>query len=332
MSINFQTLPASSQPEVIAAKAAANRAKHAAAEKARRAAKKAAAAAAANKPAGDDSVKVGKAAVAAVKAKFGKPANLGEKIAAEFDAVVASHEAEENAAAEADAIAAKVVGKPAKAKPASALQQHEAKIAAGAVSYKAHLFLGSGQWERAEASTAEGILEIGADMKAAYPDASADVIYFAVDASGASTTVTKASLAPAGRILPDLTEAARAKPAKAARKTPADRLAEASQGKPAKAAKVAKEKAPKAEKASGEPKAERNAPGAGTRNAVIFAHLTRKEGTTKAEIDAALKAFQPDRPANCGIRNDAKLFANRYGLKVNQSGEGKATRFWLVAI
>lgn len=76
------------------------------------------------------------------------------------------------------------------------------------------------------------------------------------------------------------------------------------------------------------PRAKASAPRPLTRNAVIWAGLTRPEGVTKKEIDALLLAFQPGNPQPCGIGSDAKLFASRFGYSWKKATDGDATRYW----
>ncbi len=71
---------------------------------------------------------------------------------------------------------------------------YEAEIQANAASFTVHLFLGTGRFERAEAASRAEILAIGRAMSEAYPACQARPIYYAVDASGRSTTITQAQL------------------------------------------------------------------------------------------------------------------------------------------
>lgn len=68
----------------------------------------------------------------------------------------------------------------------------EAAIRANAVSYRVHLFLGRGQYDRADTNTLEEAVTIGAAMKAVHPTCQALPIYYAIEASGHATTVTPA--------------------------------------------------------------------------------------------------------------------------------------------
>lgn len=70
----------------------------------------------------------------------------------------------------------------------------EAGIRANAVSYRVHLFLGRGQYERAEAATSDEALALGAAMKAAHPACQAQPIYYAIEPSGHSTIITPAQI------------------------------------------------------------------------------------------------------------------------------------------
>ena len=95
-------------------------------------------------------------------------------------------------------------------------------------------------------------------------------------------------------------------------------------------------KASKAKSASSAPATKSKAspdgaplPKPGTNAEIIYNHLTRKEGTTKAEVEAALKVKnKADVP--CGIRSDSKLFGERFGFAVSE-GKDKdgSARFWL---
>lgn len=68
----------------------------------------------------------------------------------------------------------------------------EAMVRANAVSYSIQLFIGRGQFERAEADTLAGAISIGKAMKEAHPTCHAQPIYYAIEPSGHSTTITPA--------------------------------------------------------------------------------------------------------------------------------------------
>jgi hypothetical protein len=77
------------------------------------------------------------------------------------------------------------------------------------------------------------------------------------------------------------------------------------------------------------PRAKASGPRPDTRNAVIWSMLTRPEGTTKKEVDAALLAFQPNNPQPCGIGSDAKLFSGRFGYDWKKTSDADgATRYF----
>jgi hypothetical protein len=77
------------------------------------------------------------------------------------------------------------------------------------------------------------------------------------------------------------------------------------------------------------PRAKASGPRPDTRNAVIWSMLTRPEGTTRKEVDAALAAFQPDNIQPCGIGSDAKLFAGRFGYNWKKTSDADgATRYF----
>jgi hypothetical protein len=76
------------------------------------------------------------------------------------------------------------------------------------------------------------------------------------------------------------------------------------------------------------PRVKASGPRPDTRNAVIWAMLTRPEGTTKKEVDAALAAFQPENIQPCGIGSDAKLFSGRFGYDWRKEADGDATRYF----
>jgi hypothetical protein len=66
----------------------------------------------------------------------------------------------------------------------------EASIRANAVFYRVHLFLGRGQYDRAEATTLAEIIDIGERMKQAHPGCQAKPMFYAIEASGHSTVIT----------------------------------------------------------------------------------------------------------------------------------------------
>lgn len=68
----------------------------------------------------------------------------------------------------------------------------EAMVRANAVSYSIQLFIGRGQFERAEADTLAEAISIGKAMKEAHPTCHAQPIYYAIEPSGHSTTITPA--------------------------------------------------------------------------------------------------------------------------------------------
>ena len=68
----------------------------------------------------------------------------------------------------------------------------EASIRANAVSYSVQLFLGRGQFERAETDTLVEAITIGKAMQDAHPTCQAQPIYYAIEPSGHSTTITPA--------------------------------------------------------------------------------------------------------------------------------------------
>jgi hypothetical protein len=77
------------------------------------------------------------------------------------------------------------------------------------------------------------------------------------------------------------------------------------------------------------PRAKASGPRPDTRNAVIWSMLTRPEGTTKKEVDAALAAFQPNNIQPCGIGSDAKLFSGRFGYDWKKTSDADgATRYF----
>ena len=77
------------------------------------------------------------------------------------------------------------------------------------------------------------------------------------------------------------------------------------------------------------PRAKASGPRPDTRNFVIWSMLSRPEGTTKKEVDAALAAFQPNNIQPCGIGSDAKLFAGRFGFDWKKTSDADgATRYF----
>ena len=80
------------------------------------------------------------------------------------------------------------------------------------------------------------------------------------------------------------------------------------------------------------PRAKASGPRPDTRNFVIWSMLTRPEGTTRKEVDAALAAFQPNNIQPCGIGSDAKLFAGRFGYQWRKEADGDATRYFCFLI
>jgi hypothetical protein len=68
----------------------------------------------------------------------------------------------------------------------------EASVRANAIRYAVHLFIGRGVWERHETATLGEAISTGDAMKIAYPDCQAEPIYYAIEASGHSTTITPA--------------------------------------------------------------------------------------------------------------------------------------------
>lgn len=238
------------------------------------------------------------------------------------------------------------------------LAEHEAAIKSGAVSYTVNLFRGGGKWERAAANTAGEALEIGRKMKATYPTSVAKPIYYAVDASGASTVIKPEELLAASppaaeTAKPEAGEApVKAKATNGLCMTAAQANAEARAAygeapftvkktargdwywgpiaseapkaeKPAKPAKAAKAEKP-AKAAGGSPKT-------GTDAQIILAYLTRPEGMTKAEIEAALLAAR-GRYVKISPRSTAIRFGERAKLKltVTKDADG-AERFFLAA-
>jgi hypothetical protein len=55
--------------------------------------------------------------------------------------------------------------------------------------------------------------------------------------------------------------------------------------------------------------------------------LTRDEGATKAEVDAAITAEVPGKTGNRNLKVDGSWFAKRLGMTLKIEGD----RFWLVA-
>jgi hypothetical protein len=93
-------------------------------------------------------------------------------------------------------------------------------------------------------------------------------------------------------------------------------------GKPASAPQTTEEPAQAPARSapkSRAPRAKASGPRPDTRNAVIWAGLTRPDGVTKKEIDALLAAFQPDNIQPCGIGSDAKLFSSRFGYDYSKT-------------
>lgn len=80
-------------------------------------------------------------------------------------------------------------------------------------------------------------------------------------------------------------------------------------------------------------RSKQSAPREGTRNAVIWSMLTRTEGTTHAEVVAAMDEFERSRGQEnifpTGIGSDWKLFANRFGYdrKKTTDADGKTRYF-----
>jgi hypothetical protein len=66
----------------------------------------------------------------------------------------------------------------------------EDAIKANAVSYRVHLFLGRGQFERADATTRAEALDLGRRFKEAHPKVSTQPTFYAIEASGHSTLIT----------------------------------------------------------------------------------------------------------------------------------------------
>jgi hypothetical protein len=66
----------------------------------------------------------------------------------------------------------------------------EASIRANAVRYSVQLFLGRGQYDRAETNTLAEAIKIGAAMQSAHPTCQARPLYYAIEASGHSTTIS----------------------------------------------------------------------------------------------------------------------------------------------
>ncbi len=171
----------------------------------------------------------------------------------------------------------------------------EAEIRANAVSYRVHLFLGRGQYDRADAATSNEALALGAAMKAAHPTCQAQPMYYAIEPSGHSIPITPAqiqqekTMETASMTDTNDIDAKRAKKAEAQRASRAKQKA-ASDASKAEVAKIkaerkaakAKAKAPKvaakpakpAKKAAGR-KAKPEARASGGKRAAILAAAER---------------------------------------------------------
>jgi hypothetical protein len=74
------------------------------------------------------------------------------------------------------------------------ISEFEAGILADAVGYRIHLFLGRGEFDRAEANTAAEALALGDAMAAAHPECRRQPMFYAIDPNGRSTLIPRGRL------------------------------------------------------------------------------------------------------------------------------------------
>jgi hypothetical protein len=147
----------------------------------------------------------------------------------------------------------------------------EAAIRANATSYRVHLFLGRGQFDRAEATTTDEALALGAAMKAAHPTCQAQPMFYAIEPSGHSIPITPAQMMQQEKPMtnvsaiemdaPPANKAERSKKAEAqARYRAKQKAAEASRKEVAKIKAERKAAGPKANGKAGKAKVSAKAP------------------------------------------------------------------------
>ena len=71
----------------------------------------------------------------------------------------------------------------------STLENFEKSIRDNAVAYHVNLFLGCGQWEKAEAISLSEARSLASEMQRAHPETSRKSMIYAVDSQGHSTLI-----------------------------------------------------------------------------------------------------------------------------------------------